>query len=90
MFDELPFINEGHVIINNGDSVFCYTDGITELENLKGDFYGMEALKLFIEENMNNSSLDGFHKKLIAHLDQFREGNSFSDDVTILSLRSLC
>ena len=89
MFDELPFINEGHVKISSGDSVFCYTDGITELENLKGDFYGMEALKLFIEQNINNSSLDKFHERLIADLDQFREGNSFSDDVTILSLRSL-
>ena len=86
---ELPFINEGHVKISSGDSVFCYTDGITELENLKGDFYGMEALKLFIEQNINNSSLDKFHERLIADLDQFREGNSFSDDVTILSLRSL-
>jgi sigma-B regulation protein RsbU (phosphoserine phosphatase) len=89
MFDELPFLNQGSERFNNHASVFCYTDGITELENDEGDFFGMDNLKWFIAEHINIGTLEEFHQKLIAHLEQYRGSQNYGDDVTILSLRAL-
>ncbi len=89
MFDELPFLNQGSECFSNHASVFCYTDGITELENDEGDFFGTDNLKSFIAEHINSGTLEEFHQKLIAYLDQYRGSRNYSDDVTILSLRAL-
>lgn len=89
MFDELPFLNDETITFEKGASVFCYTDGITELENESGEFFGAENLQQFISEKMASSTLKDFHNELISHLDEYRQNISYSDDVTILSLRAL-
>lgn len=89
MFDELPFLNDETATFEKGASVFCYTDGITELENESGEFFGAENLHQFISEKMASGTLKEFHGSLINHLDKYRQDSDYSDDVTILSLRAL-
>jgi sigma-B regulation protein RsbU (phosphoserine phosphatase) len=89
MFEELPFIDQGKAVFEKSASVFCYTDGITELENEKGEFFGQDGLKNFIADYINHHTLPNFHKKLIDHLENYRQHVPYSDDVTVLSLRSL-
>jgi sigma-B regulation protein RsbU (phosphoserine phosphatase) len=89
MFDDLPFINEGEDSFEKGATVFLYTDGVTELENDNGEFFGIEKLKEFIAANNDVLILKSFHKNLISVLDRFRQNASYNDDVTVLTLRSL-
>ena len=47
MFDEIDKIKEGIVNISPGTTIVCYTDGLTELENDKGEDFGIDSLKEF-------------------------------------------
>lgn len=89
MFDDLPFITEGTEKFNQNASVLCYTDGVTELENDNGDFFGMEQLTNFIASNLDGNPLDSFHNDLISYLNVFRQSMAYNDDVAILTLRCL-
>ncbi len=89
MFDELPFINQGEETFEKGATIFLYTDGVTELENDNGDFYGIDNLKEFIASNNDVVILKSFHQNLIKSLDKFRQSKFYNDDVTVLTLRNL-
>jgi sigma-B regulation protein RsbU (phosphoserine phosphatase) len=89
MLDTLPSLKDETVTFEKNASVFCYTDGVTELENNAGEFFGTENLHEFIHKNMAAGTLSDFHHSLIRELDSYRQSTSYTDDVTILSLRAL-
>src|SRR6185436_4230503 len=50
MFEKLPFVNVGKLLIPSQALLLCYTDGVTELENESGEAFGeqrLEALNTF-------------------------------------------
>ena len=85
-FEELPFLNRGAVKIGSGDLIFSYTDGVTEVFNTDDEEYGEERLSPFIEK-YRDLKLPDLHEKLIHDLDRFRGVRSYTDDLTMLSLR---
>jgi sigma-B regulation protein RsbU (phosphoserine phosphatase) len=87
MLDELPFVNEGCCIIPPGSTLFCYTDGVVELENDSGISFGIERLEEFMKKNAHLKSLKDFHKKLVDHLTAFKQNQPFVDDITLFSSR---
>jgi len=69
-----------------GDMLFLYTDGIVEAENAKGEFYGKERLKAFLNANSGiplRTLIDRFRDDIAA----FANGAEQSDDITMLALR---
>lgn len=87
MLDELPFISEGKISINANSLLFCYTDGITELENAEGRQFGLENLTGAVAFHQEHDNLSSFHKWFISRLDEYRKDASHVDDVTMLSCR---
>ncbi len=88
MFEELPFVHIGEVILGPDSFVFCYTDGVVELEDSSGEHYGLDRLSDFVLKNKNIPDLEDFHRELIKELDEFRGVSAYNDDVTMLSLRT--
>jgi sigma-B regulation protein RsbU (phosphoserine phosphatase) len=76
------------IILNPGDTLFLYTDGITEAENTLGEFYGKERLHDFLDSH-HSLSLAELLPALSAGLETFSSGAEQSDDITMLALR-LC
>jgi sigma-B regulation protein RsbU (phosphoserine phosphatase) len=69
-----------------GDILFLYTDGIVEAENAKGEFYGKNRLKAFLDANSClplREMIDRFRDDIAA----FAGGAEQSDDITMLALR---
>lgn len=89
MFDELPFLNEGHFAITPQSILFCYTDGITDVENKNGEMYGMDNLMNMLSTHADDIVLEKFHNRLITNLNDYRTVVPFTDDVTIFSCRFL-
>jgi phosphoserine phosphatase RsbU/P len=87
MFEELPFLNSGTISFPAGALLFCYTDGITEMENSRGEFFGQQLLAEHLIKYNTVSTMDQFHEIMVNCLNDFREETSFNDDVTFLSLR---
>jgi len=85
-FHPLPFINEGFVTDLENFLMFLYTDGLTETNNEKGEEYGPDRLRSFVESRIDKD-LKQIHEELMTELDEFKGKNSYHDDITILSCK---
>jgi sigma-B regulation protein RsbU (phosphoserine phosphatase) len=81
MLDELPFVNESNLVMDEPAKLFCYTDGLVEVIQDSGVEFGTENLEkelsnpLSLEENIN-AIID--HQKIL-------EGSAaIFDDISIL------
>jgi PAS domain S-box-containing protein len=66
-----------------GDLILLYTDGITEAENANGEFFGIERVSdIFIQHSQQTPQkiIDA----LLEQLKQFRQNESFNDDITLM------
>lgn len=86
MFDELPFVNVGRIVLEKGAVLFNYTDGLIDFQNPDDEFFSEERVYDFIREN-NKLPMKELHAKLLKEVDDFKEEADFIDDITLLSLR---
>lgn len=71
-----------------GDSLFLYTDGLTEAKNQNGELFGKERLKnLFNEEIKENANLDDIEENIKNTIINYRGGAIQNDDLTYFYLR---
>ncbi len=85
-FDELPFINEGFIDELDGFTLFAYTDGLTETENVLGEEIGSEPIEDYFKENYANP-LTQIHTDMLEMIDTFRQSKPYRDDITMLSCK---
>ncbi len=73
----------GEIIIDEGDKILLFTDGIVEARNKDGEFYEKERLIDFFLKNVNLQPKE-FVDKLTKDIDKFCEYQSPSDDRAVL------
>ena len=83
MLDEIPFLNRGEITINPKSKLFCYTDGLSEIENDKHEEIGLEYVKKSMEKQ---ESIAEIIEKMITKLNINKDNNQIFDDVTALGL----
>jgi sigma-B regulation protein RsbU (phosphoserine phosphatase) len=76
------------VLIDQGDSLFLYTDGVIESTNEKGEFYGKDRVKIFLEKAKGMPS-KYFMKSFLQELKHFSKNTSQYDDITMLFINFL-
>ena len=86
MFDELIKVKEGIININPEAIVMCYTDGLVDVENEKGEDFGTGPLKELIRENPN-LSMKELNSLAINTLEKFKKDIPYPDDIAILSCK---
>lgn len=67
------------------DTLFIFSDGLTDAENAAGEFFGAERLRQAVEGLQ--AGTDDLCSEVIAAVDRFAGGTSQSDDMTLLTLR---
>lgn len=77
---------EASVILNPGDMVVLYTDGITEEENGQGEDFGMERLER-ISLACRGGALSDLTKQIFAAVQEFSQGAAARDDQTLVLFR---
>jgi serine phosphatase RsbU (regulator of sigma subunit)/predicted ester cyclase len=76
---------EKEVVLDAGEGVFFYSDGLVEAHDPKGEMFGFPRLRELIAEHGEESSLEDF---LLEKLYSFvGEGWEQEDDITLLTLR---
>ena len=76
--------------IQRGDTLFLYTDGLTEAENKQHELFGEERMMKTIEDwrlKIEDSSLRGLVEAMLGTVSAFVNGAEQSDDLTMLAIR---
>ena len=73
----------GKVVLDEGDIIVMYTDGITEAENEKDEEYGEESLKNHVKRNLK-SSPEELINSIVEEVESHAVDLSAQDDVTLL------
>lgn len=76
---------QSELVMNPGDRLFLYTDGITEAVDIKNRLYGEERLKSFINQHIKDNTTQLLHA-LKNDIDAFAGGAEQFDDITMLIL----
>ncbi|MEO6904435.1 MAG: PP2C family protein-serine/threonine phosphatase [Bacteroidia bacterium] len=86
MFDKIIHIKEGEVTLARDTTIVCYTDGLVELENDKGEDFGIEALKDILRTNrvLNMTDLNSLIMKTIL---EYKQNQPYVDDIALFSLK---
>jgi len=80
----IPFEEEQRVL-QEGDRVILYTDGVVEYENEKGEYFGMERL-LSILDQSGHAGPGELLDKIMVSVDDFGKGKESEDDITLMAI----
>jgi sigma-B regulation protein RsbU (phosphoserine phosphatase) len=69
-----------------GDSLFLYTDGLTEIFNSAGDEYGLCRAELLVARH-SARELEAMISECLSEIASFSQGVKRTDDLTLLALR---
>ncbi len=86
-FDGMEF-RSGHVTLEKGDTIYLFTDGVTEAENLTNEQYGEEKLTRLLSK-IFSSAPDEIIQSVLNDIHDFVQNAPQSDDITQLSIRRL-
>ncbi|HEY3038787.1 MAG TPA: SpoIIE family protein phosphatase [Pyrinomonadaceae bacterium] len=74
------------VLMNKGDTLFLYTDGLSESLDGAGNEYGADRLRQLLNDN-HNLSPDSIVSLCRKELHTFAEGRLPGDDLTLMAIR---
>lgn len=88
MFDDLPKLSKGQVILEKGSTIVCYTDGLVEMEDERCDQYGLERLEQLVLAFPDSRAAD-INDLILQSINDFRGDMPFVDDLAVLTCRFL-
>ena len=74
--------------LSPGDSIFLYTDGVTESQDAKGEFFSDQRLRGVLERTPG-AGTEEIVANVVSEVRIFSTGNLPSDDITALALKYL-
>ncbi|MDQ3193190.1 MAG: PP2C family protein-serine/threonine phosphatase [Bacteroidota bacterium] len=86
MVDELPKVKEGIITVAPNTCLFCYTDGVVELENEENEDFGIEKLKNILKAS-THKSMEQVNLAVMENLNEYKASMPYFDDVALLSCR---
>ena len=76
----------GETVLNPGESLVVYSDGVSEAKNIKDEEFGMERLSTVIQNNLNASAA-GIRDKVESALSAFTQTAPANDDITLVIVK---
>lgn len=85
-FEDLKQIERGVLALSGEVTMLLYTDGLTDLKNVKGEYFNNDQLGTFILEN-NHCRATELNEILLQKLQRFNAEPDFPDDIAILTCK---
>jgi len=85
VFEDMRYYTQ-EFVLNKGDAIFLYTDGVTEAMNVNDELYSEERLKQDIIE-LRDKPVKEISRQMIERIERFAQGAPQADDITMLILR---
>lgn len=87
MFEALPSVKMGQMVITEETAIVCYTDGLTDVVNEFNQVFPLDDLTQLIV-NTYHQPVDAINKKIINEIMHFKGHNGeVSDDITVLTVK---
>jgi sigma-B regulation protein RsbU (phosphoserine phosphatase) len=86
MFEELPRVVEGSLVLEPESIIVCFTDGLVETENLNKEEYGPERLEKVLLAFFKDG-ISVINETIMQSLNDFKGEAPYNDDLAILSCR---
>lgn len=86
MIDELSPFEAVNVHIPKGSLLVCYTDGLVEQENAKGEDFGLDKLIEIMQQSSDLKAAD-FNDELLTQLLIHKGDKPYFDDIALLTCR---
>ena len=77
---------QNSVVLDHGETLVLYTDGVTEAMNGEGEQFGIERLRKVFSDRAPKDANEAAHK-IFEAVNTFADGAAQSDDITCLTLR---
>lgn len=84
MFDN-PEFEQKDIVLEQGDKIFLYTDGVTEAKDENGELFGTQRLIKILQEN-NWLSGENLFQKIIDEIKEYSKAPTNDDDLTMMLL----
>jgi sigma-B regulation protein RsbU (phosphoserine phosphatase) len=84
MLEDAP-VTRIEIQLEPGDKIVIYSDGLTDMEDSEGRFFGTEGVRLIVRNHVREGAA-GLHELLRNEIDRFSEGGVVRDDITMLVL----
>ena len=85
-FEKLPFIEEEVMPLKTDSFLFCFTDGLADLQDDNGIYYEESKIMEFVLANKNLDPKT-FNNKLIEEVEEFIGEQEFVDDIAVLTTK---
>ncbi len=80
---ENVIFEERNIELAKGDLILVYTDGLTEAENVQGEFFGLERVNEIFIANSHQAPQE-IIDALLKQLKAFCQKDNFNDDITLM------
>jgi phosphoserine phosphatase RsbU/P len=80
------FYQDGETVLQPGDTLLCFSDGISEATNEQRDMWEEEAVEQILRESGDISAAE-LIKRVIAGADAFAGAAEQADDMTVVALK---
>jgi hypothetical protein len=86
--DNSKLVKEQNLLLEEGDFVVLYSDGITEAKNREREDYGLKRLCNFIQSQASmDMTPEQLFQKIAIEVGRFMEGSTQLDDMTLIVLK---
>ncbi|MDH3528700.1 MAG: SpoIIE family protein phosphatase, partial [Acidobacteriota bacterium] len=79
---------QGSVVLNSGECVVIFSDGVSEAENKDGEEFGIERLTAVVSKNVSRSAA-GIRDKIESALSAFTKTAPANDDITLVIVKHI-
>lgn len=79
------YVTEQKIPFQEGDILLLYTDGATDIENEKGEYFGLERLLISFGEH-KNLPVEGIVDAMMDDIYRWTEGRPAPDDITLMAV----
>lgn len=79
---------QGIVTLETGDTLLCYSDGISEAANAQGEMWSDRIVSELLSRHAN-CAVNGLIERIVAAADEFTGEAEQSDDMTVVALKAV-
>jgi serine phosphatase RsbU (regulator of sigma subunit) len=77
---------EQTLAVGAGDTLFLYTDGLTDMRNAAGEFYSIERVARMLEEG-RDAPIDDLNRRIYDEVSAYSADEEFRDDIAYVLAR---